>query len=116
MENNYIVRHVSALDEAQRLGFDGPTNPKKIMEQAIVHACAALRHFGEGHRALYESPIGEDGVLGNYWLGMARALVGMLNGESGRLDCGTVDGSIRDMAREFGFTETEADTLEPDKR
>jgi len=100
---SYIENHIKAIDEVQDHGFNQDPNDKKAMEQAIVHACESLRLFGESHAELYNSPIGEDGVLGECWTDMAKALIGMLNGESGRLDCGTVESSIRYMAEEFGF-------------
>lgn len=55
--------------------------------------------YAEDHRARFESPIGQDGVLGDYWESIGDALRGLLNGDCGRLDCGTLDGFIlRTMA------------------
>lgn len=46
--------------------------------------------------------IGEDYVLGPEWATIGRALLALLNGETGRLDCGTLDGIIRDTLRAEG--------------
>jgi hypothetical protein len=67
-------------------------------ERAIVGMFVALQEMAEAHRERFESPIGEDGVLGVYWADIANGLIGMLDGEAGRLDCGTLDGAIRNLA------------------
>lgn len=82
----YLIRHIQALDCPQ--GFEEP----------IVLISRALRLYAEQHAERYESPIGADYVLGDHWKDIARGLIGLLNGETGRLDCGTIDGAIRDLA------------------
>lgn len=71
----------------------------------------ALADYADAHQARYESPIGEDYVLGEHWKQAARAFLGLLNGESGRFDCGTLDGCVRELARRAGFSPEEADQL-----
>jgi hypothetical protein len=77
----------------------------------IARLFDGLRHYADLHRAAYESPIGEDYVLGEYWKQMASGLLGLLNGETGTLDCGTWDRNIRRLAKENGFTAEEIDNL-----
>jgi hypothetical protein len=50
----------------------------------------------------FESLIGEDYVLGPEWTQIGTAIRGLLNGETGRLDCGTLDGFILETMRENG--------------
>jgi hypothetical protein len=41
-------------------------------------------------------------VLGPCWEKVASGALGLLNGETGGLDCGTVDGAVRRLAAEHG--------------
>jgi hypothetical protein len=71
----------------------------------------SLVRYASAHQSRYESPIGHDGVLGECWLTIAKGLVGLLNGETGSIDCGRFDGAVRELARASGFTQEEADTI-----
>ena len=42
-------------------------------------------------------------MLGQEWAAMGRALLGLLNGETGRIDCGTLDGDIRRALERNGY-------------
>ena len=64
----------------------------------------ALDKYQETHRRAYGSPIGADGVLGDQWIAAVRALAGLLDGETGELDCGAFDHKLRDLAETAGFT------------
>ncbi len=68
-------------------------------EGAVVDILKALAEYADAHRARYESEVGEDGVLGDHFEEIARGLLGLLNGETGRLDCGTLDGAIRKLCK-----------------
>ncbi len=72
-------------------------------ERPILEMAYALARYADMHRRRYGSDLGEDGVLGPTWESMARGLLGLLNGETGRLDCGTVDGAIRAMGAAAGI-------------
>ena len=87
-------RHMSAV-----------LNPKLHFEAAIVGMVKVWLVYADGHRARYESGIGEDYVLGPEWESIGRSLIGLLNGETGRLDCGTLDGCIRASLVAEGFGE-----------
>ncbi len=84
---------------------------KTIFGTTIAHMFTCLRQYANLHREAYESPIGQDYVIGDYWKQMASGLLGLLNGEHGTLDCGEWDRAIRSLARENGFTELEIDSL-----
>ena len=53
---------------------------------------------------MHGSPIGEDGVLGEYWAEWGKALRGLLNGDCGRLDCGSLDTVLVDNLLEQKFS------------
>ena len=77
-------------------------NPKD-MEIPIVHIFQAIKQYAYYHKCRYESTIGEDYFLGPAWLCMVKSLRTLLNGDCGRLDCGTIDGQLIDMAKDAGF-------------
>ena len=73
--------------------------PKEI----VVRMIEAAADYADWHKDRYESKIGEDGVIGKEWETIVRACLGLLNGELGDLDGGTLDGLLRDMLRLEGF-------------
>jgi hypothetical protein len=89
----YWDRHLDAIARPR-----GPERPISGM----LHAWLL---YADSHQERYGSGIGQDGVLGPEWAAIGRALRGLLNGECGRLDCGTVDGIILDTLKAEGFGE-----------
>lgn len=89
---NSMIRHNDAIDHPK--GFEVP----------IVRMLHFWEMYAVEHAKRFESPIGEDYVLGAEWQAMGEAIRGLLNGETGRLDCGTLDGYILQTMREQGFT------------
>ena len=75
----------------------------RASEAGILKACEALRILATSYAEDNDDPIGNDGVLGPCWADMARGVLGLLNGDCGRLDCGTVDSYIRDLYTRHGF-------------
>ena len=63
----------------------------------------ASAQYADYHQRRYESRIGDDGVLGDPWADILKSARVLLNGECGRLDCGTVDGLICEMLEAEGF-------------
>jgi hypothetical protein len=63
--------------------------------------------YADAHAERFESSIGDDYVLGPIWERMGRTIGELLNGETGRLDCGTIDGMIRDVLERNGFKRDE---------
>jgi hypothetical protein len=57
-----------------------------------------LAEYADAHERQYSSKIGADGVLGREWLDALRGVRGLLNGELGRFDGGTLDKAIHAMA------------------
>ncbi len=71
--------------------------------EPIAHAIKAWVDYALEHEARFGSPIGEDGVLGPAWEQWGLALRTLLNGETGDLDCGTLDTILVDNLVEQGF-------------
>ncbi|GAC1496209.1 MAG: hypothetical protein NVS1B2_16170 [Vulcanimicrobiaceae bacterium] len=84
-------------------------DPREGFEDALVGALTAWNKYAAAHLARYESPIGEDYVLGPAWIQWGNALRTILNGETGRLDCGSIDSGIYRTAAENGVTATRFD-------
>ena len=90
---NWAVRHNQAV-----------AVPKEE-EYGMVHMLRGWTEYAKLHLSRCESPISDDYVLGPEWQAIGEAIRGLLNGETGRLDCGTLDAFILDTMRENGFTE-----------
>ena len=64
----------------------------------------ALAKYADHHAKRF-GPLGDDYFLGAAWLDCIKGVRAMLNGETGRLDCGDVDRAIIDVAKAAGFPE-----------
>jgi hypothetical protein len=94
-------RHDAALRVPATTGI------RKPFETALVEMLKGWQKYALDHKERYDrGTIGEDGILGPEWEAIGDALRGLLNGETGRLDCGTLDGFILDTMKENGI-ETE---------
>lgn len=92
MPNDWQGRHTAAF-----------LDPVTSHERALVFILKGWEEYAEGHEDAYESPIGEDYVLGDDWAKIGFALRGLLNGDLGRLDGGTLDAFICHRLNEAGF-------------
>lgn len=72
-------------------------------EEPLVRMLHGWARYADQHRFRYESGIGDDGVLGPQWATIGAALRSLLNGECGRLDCGTLDGFLNATLTDEGF-------------
>jgi hypothetical protein len=72
-------------------------------ERPMVNLISAWVDYAAQHARRFDSKIGDDGVLGPEWAQIGAALHGLLNGETGRLDCGTLDAIIHDNLTTEGF-------------
>ena len=72
-------------------------------EVGVVSLLRGWLQYADTHKARYDSGIGEDYVLGEDWRKMGFCLIGLLNGELGRLDGGSLDSLIRDTLKAEGF-------------
>jgi hypothetical protein len=78
-------------------------NAPRALEAPIVRMIAAWAEYADSHRRCYESSIGEDYVLGEAWVTLARGIHALLDGETGRLDCGTLSTFIHDTLKAEGI-------------
>jgi len=77
------------------------------VESALRDMIRGWAEYAEMHETSYGSLIGNDYVLGPAWAEQGKALITLLNGVTGRFDCGTLDGFIRDTMKNNG-TDPEA--------
>lgn len=80
---------------------------KAFRSHPLAHIVVSCAQYADAHRARFDSGIGEDYVLGPEWIAILKGVRGLLNGETGQLDCGTVDGMICDMLRAEGVPESD---------
>lgn len=92
--NYWIGQHQQAM-----------VDPRTGHESALVRMLSGWDEYREAHAERFSSGVGDDYVLGPEWKAIGEALLGLLNGETGRLDCGTLDGAIRKALAEEGFSE-----------
>ena len=74
-------------------------------EAGIVNLLRGWLQYADRHSIRYESGIGEDFVLGDDWKNIGQSLLGLLNGELGRLDGGSMDSLIRNTLKAEGFND-----------
>lgn len=77
--------------------------PLDAHENALVSMLRGWAAYADAARAKFDSGIGEDYVLGPEWETIGKGMLGLLNGPTGRLDCGTVDSFIRNSLHAEGF-------------
>jgi len=74
-------------------------------EAALVEMLRGWKHYAEVYADRFDDSIGNDYFLGPLWAQIGVQLRGLLNGETGRLDCGTLDGLILGLLEAQGFDE-----------
>ena len=90
----WYARHLEALH-----------TPHGGFETALVAMLQGWLLYADTHAHRFGAGIGTDYVLSGGWEAVAGGLLGLLNGETGRLDCGLIDGLIRDTLRAQGCGE-----------
>ena len=95
--NGWKARHKAVI---QKMSDDAVYDQQP---ELIARAIDAWCLYASAHELRYESPIGEDYVLGPAWADWGRSLRALLNGETGDLDCGTLDTILVDNLIEQGF-------------
>ncbi len=96
-DNNQWARRHRMGWEFAKTRRDPANGPKECASAAIRDVIVGWAHMAEAHRAMYDSNIGDDGVLGPAWKAIGLSLLISLNGELGRLDGGTLDRMIRNI-------------------
>lgn len=90
--NNAVMDYVAARMQPA---------PKHDFEQAILRLADAVAWYVNAYLRDNESPF--DYVLGPYLGRVLGSIIGLLNGDVGRLDAGTVDSWCRDVAERIGW-------------
>lgn len=67
-------------------------------QSSLESILGGLSDYADAHKARYGTPIGADYYISEQWTTTANGLLGLLNGETGRIDCGTFDGQVRKLA------------------
>ena|SRR5690348_2703764 len=75
---------------------------------ALVNMLKGWYDYAALHEDRFEAKVAEDYVLGPQWFAVGTALLVLLNGDTGRLDAGTVDRFIRDTMVKAGYTAEQA--------
>lgn len=89
-------RRTAALSNTPPRGhLEAMRNPAPGFERALVTMLRGAAEYAETHRQRYESPLSCDGFIGEAWHTLGQAVLDLLNGETGHLDCATVDGHLR---------------------
>jgi hypothetical protein len=73
------------------------------LARAMRDMLKGWQHYARSHKRRYETPIGEDYVLGRYWAETGLAIKRLLDGETGGFDCGSIAANITDMIEAEGF-------------
>jgi hypothetical protein len=81
-------------------------NPRGL-EVPIVSMLRAWKHYADMHQEHWQSPIGEDYVLGPAWVQIGQGIRELLNGDCGRLDCGSLDSMIINSMDKAGIDTSE---------
>lgn len=84
------------------------SNPKGI-ELGIVGMIAALEHYASEYRKETGVLVGEDGYTDTLFLDILNGIKGLLNCETGRLDCGKIDTYLTNLAGQNGITQKQLD-------
>lgn len=72
-------------------------------EQAVAELVKAWKLYAAAHERAYNTKVGKDSVLGPAWESIGHALRVLLNGETGRLDCGMLDSDILKLMERNGI-------------
>lgn len=96
----YLVRHHQALQ-----------SPRGAEHAIVLLRSGLLRYAVEYANRFEGCQLGHDAILGEAWLTMARGYLALLNGETGRLDCGLLDSELRRWATMYEFTAEEVESL-----
>ncbi len=82
---------------------DAVQYPRTPHERALVNMLRGWQQYASASEASLEWRIGDDCVLGPEWLAIGKAIKGLLDGEIGQLDGGTVWSYLHETAIRAGF-------------
>lgn len=73
------------------------------VEYAIRQCIEGFARYADAHQDRYDAPLGDDGVLGGYGYDMLMAIRHLLDGETGRYDCGSLCTLTSELAKAAGI-------------
>lgn len=71
--------------------------------RALIKLLAAWEEYADAHQDRFGDGIGDDYVLGPYWANVGLAIKRLLDGETGGLDCGSIDRRVSEQIEAAGF-------------
>lgn len=80
-------------------------------ESSLETMFSAWASYAGTHKRMYDTDLAEDYVLGPQWVEMGRCLIGLLNGVTGKIDCGNFDRNVRKVALAAGFDQATVDNM-----
>ena len=92
------------ITEQERKHYAALASPRTAFECSLRDMIRGWREYADAHKEAYDTELSEDYVLGEDWRVMGQSLLGLLNGELGRYDGGTLDALIRETFRSNGFS------------
>ncbi len=92
-ELNQLTDHNEAIRRARRF------------ELPIIRGLQAWEQYAQVHKQTYDAPVMEDGTIGDYWAAWGFALRCLLQGQTGRLNCGHLDRYILELLKYHGATD-----------
>ena len=104
--NGWAEEHASCVRAAHR-GADS-ADGRNVRAYSLIRMIDAWEAYAEAHKADDDQDlggIGNDGYVGPLWQEIGKALIGLLSGEIGRLDAGTMDKVIRQVFQDHGLDE-----------
>ena len=82
-------------------------NPRGI-ERGLLQLIQGMSDYAAAYHTEYpDSTLGDDGILGEGFADIVRGTLTLLNGSLGRLDGGSLDASIREIAAGAGLAESD---------
>lgn len=81
-------------------------NPRPGFEQAIADLISGFITYRVAYVDRYHVELSNDPHVSNDWLTVARGIVGLLDGDTERFHCPTLDGLIRATAQQAGLSLT----------
>jgi predicted RNA methylase len=86
--------------------------PAPGFERALVSILRGLAEYAQAHRKRYLEPVDSDGYIGEEWAKILSSAECLLNGESGRLDCGELSRQFNALRLSGGSEEGITEVLE----
>jgi hypothetical protein len=98
------VEHPQALYRFRRDHAGGHTALRgNSRERGILAMLAGWLDYADEYRDTNGDSVADDGYLGSEWIDIGKAIRSLLNGDTGHLDCGSLDSVICDTFEAEGI-------------